>query len=195
MLRKYLKNHKYLLFFLLSLFIMGIILGIIFYNIMPEINRTSLTINLDNLKDQLINNHLNDVMIHFSMLVLISLLSLTVIGYLVALFYLFYLGMSIGFTLIFLLKKYALKGLIFSLSYNIIFKIIYIIILVLILIKLFDIVKNMIGIIIYKKNINLINNFRHNYLSILILIIINLGNDIFLSYTSTFILKIITSMI
>ena len=103
--------------------------------------------------------------------------------------------MSIGFTLIFLLKKYALKGLIFSLSYNIIFKIIYIIILVLILIKLFDIVKNMIGIIIYKKNINLINNFRHNYLSILILIIINLGNDIFLSYTSTFILKIITSMI
>ena len=86
MLRKYLKNHKYLLFFLLSLFIMGIILGIIFYNIMPEINRTSLTINLDNLKDQLINNHLNDVMIHFSMLVLISLLSLTVIGYLVALF-------------------------------------------------------------------------------------------------------------
>lgn len=195
MLKRYLSSHKYLILFLIALFVIGVILGLIFYNIMPEINRTSLIINLDNLKDQLINNHLNNITVHFLILALISVLSLTVIGYLIALFYLFYLGMSIGFTLIFLCKKYALKGLLFGLSYNIIFKLIYIIILLFILIKLFDIVKNMVGLIIYKRNNNLLNNFRHNYLSILILIMINLVNDIFLAYTSTFILKILTTMI
>lgn len=195
MLKKYFKRHKYLLLFLLSLFIIGIASGIILYNIMPEINRTSLTINLDNLKEQLLNNHLNNISIHLFILLIISLLSITIIGYLIGLFYLFYLGMSIGFTLTFLIKEYALKGLFFSITYNLIFKLIYIIIIIIILIKLFDIVKNIIGFIIYKKDLNLLNNFSHNYLSIIVLIIMNLLNDLFLTYTETFILKIITSMI
>lgn len=195
MLKKYFKRHKYLLLFLLSLFIIGIASGIILYNIMPEINQTSLTINLDNLKEQLLNNHLNNISIHLFILLIISLLSITIIGYLIGLFYLFYLGMSIGFTLTFLIKEYALKGLFFSITYNLIFKLIYIIIIIIILIKLFDIVKNIIGFIIYKKDLNLLNNFSHNYLSIIVLIIMNLLNDLFLTYTETFILKIITSMI
>lgn len=103
--------------------------------------------------------------------------------------------MSIGFTTAFLIVKYGLKGLIFSFLYSIIFKIIYICVLIVILVKLYEIVKNIIGLIIYKKNDQLIGNFRHNYLSILILLFIIIINDLILSLSSTFILKIITSML
>ena len=195
MLKKYIKTHKYLLLFLSVLFVIGIIIGIILYNVMPSINQTSLIINLDNLKDQLLTNHLTNLYPHLILLSLISILSLTIIGYFIGLFYLFCVGMSIGFTTAFLMVKYQLKGLIFSILYNIIFKLIFILILFLILIKLYEIVKNIIGLIIYKKNNQLMTNFRHNYLSILILIFSNIIVDIVLSLSSTFILKIITSML
>ena len=61
MLKKYIKNHQYLLLFLIVLFIIGIIIGIVLYNVMPSVNQTSLTINLDNLKDQVLNNHLSNI--------------------------------------------------------------------------------------------------------------------------------------
>ena len=195
MLKKYIKNHQYLLLFLIVLFILGIIIGIVLYNVMPAVNQTSLTINLDNLKDQILNNHLSNIYPHLILLCLISILSLTLVGYFIGLFYLFYIGMSIGFTSTFLLIKYHLKGLIFSILYNIIFKLIFIVILVFILIKLYDIVRNIIGLIIYKKNDALVNNFRHNYISIITLIFINIIADTILSFSSTFILKIITSML
>lgn len=195
MLKKYIKRHKYLLLFLFMLLVVGIIIGIILYNIMPSINQTSLIINLDNLKDQLLSNHLNNLFPHILAICVISILSLTIIGYFTGLFYLFYIGMSIGFTTAFLIVKYGLKGLIFSFLYSIIFKIIYICVLIVILVKLYEIVKNIIGLIIYKKNDQLIGNFRHNYLSILILLFIIKINDLILSLSSTFILKIITSML
>jgi hypothetical protein len=177
------------------LLVVGIIIGIILYNIMPSINQTSLIINLDNLKDQLLSNHLNNLFPHILAICVISILSLTIIGYFTGLFYLFYIGMSIGFTTAFLIVKYGLKGLIFSFLYSIIFKMIYICVLIVILVKLYEIVKNIIGLIIYKKNDQLIANFRHNYLSILILLFIIIINDLILSLSSTFILKIITSML
>lgn len=195
MLKKYIKRHKYLLLFLFMLLVVGIIIGIILYNIMPSINQTSLIINLDNLKDQLLSNHLNNLFPHILAICVISILSLTIIGYFTGLFYLFYIGMSIGFTTAFLIVKYGLKGLIFSILYSIIFKLIYICVLIVILVKLYEIVKNIIGLIIYKKNDQLIANFRHNYLSILILLFIIIINDLILSLSSTFILKIITSML
>lgn len=195
MLKKYIKRHKYLLLFLFMLLVVGIIIGIILYNIMPSINQTSLIINLDNLKDQLLSNHLNNLFPHILAICVISILSLTIIGYFTGLFYLFYIGMSIGFTTAFLIVKYGLKGLIFSILYSIIFKLIYICVLIVILVKLYEIVKNIIGLIIYKKNDQLIGNFRHNYLSILILLFIIIINDLILSLSSTFILKIITSML
>lgn len=195
MLKKYIKRHKYLLLFLFMLLVVGIIIGIILYNIMPSINQTSLIINLDNLKDQLLSNHLNNLFPHILAICVISILSLTIIGYFTGLFYLFYIGMSIGFTTAFLIVKYGLKGLIFSFLYSIIFKLIYICVLIVILVKLYEIVKNIIGLIIYKKNDQLIGNFRHNYLSILILLFIIIINDLMLSLSSTFILKIITSML
>ena len=195
MLKKYIKRHKYLLLFLFMLLVVGIIIGIILYNIMPSINQTSLIINLDNLKDQLLSNHLNNLFPHILAICVISILSLTIIGYFTGLYYLFYIGMSIGFTTAFLIVKYGLKGLIFSILYSIIFKLIYICVLIVILVKLYEIVKNIIGLIIYKKNDQLIGNFRHNYLSILILLFIIIINDLILSLSSTFILKIITSML
>lgn len=195
MLKKYIKRHKYLLLFLFMLLVVGIIIGIILYNIMPSINQTSLIINLDNLKDQLLSNHLNNLFPHILAICVISILSLTIIGYFTGLFYLFYIGMSIGFTTAFLIVKYGLKGPIFSFLYSIIFKLIYICVLIVILVKLYEIVKNIIGLIIYKKNDQLIGNFRHNYLSILILLFIIIINDLILSLSSTFILKIITSML
>jgi hypothetical protein len=195
MLKIYLKKHKYFITFLVALFIISIIIGLILFKTLPDNIKISLSFNLTDLKEQLLTNHISNLSSHLLCLIIISVLSLSIIGYFGALIYYFYIGMSIGFVSAYLMANYGLKGVLFSLTYNIIFKLIFIVILTFILIKLFDIVKNITGFLIYKKNDMLINNFRHNYLSIIILIIINTFIDFILGLSSNFILKIITNML
>jgi hypothetical protein len=126
---------------------------------------------------------------------LIVIFSFTIIGYLGALFYLFYEGMAIGFTMAYLFNNLALKGLIFGLLYNFFFKVIYLILLIFILIKLFDTVKNIIGLIFYKNVPNLLSNFKHNYYSLMIILSLILCNELFLILTSKFMLNTIINVL
>src|SRR5574344_900330 len=159
MLKNYIKRHKYMFTFLIGLFVIGIIIGVFLYFFQGDNIKISIATNLNDIKDQLLTNHINNYYLHLIIIVLIAILSLTVFGYFGGLFYFFYEGMSIGFTCTYLTLNKGLNGLIFGITYNIIFKLVFLSLLLLILLKLFDIVKNIIGFIIYKNNANLLMNF------------------------------------
>src|SRR5574344_391497 len=148
MIKQFIKRHKYMFIFLIGIFITGIIMGIIIYNIQNDALKVSIATNLNDIKNQLLNNHINNYYYHLIIVIIVSLLSLTVFGYFGGIIYLFYEGMSIGFTCSYLTVTRSLKGILFGIIYNIIFKLIFIILLLFILIKLFDIVKYFIGFII-----------------------------------------------
>src|SRR5574344_2177287 len=155
MIKQFIKRHKYMFIFLIGIFITGIIMGIIIYNIQNDALKVSIATNLNDIKNQLLNNHINNYYYHLIIVIIVSLLSLTVFGYFGGIIYLFYEGMSIGFTCSYLTVTRSLKGILFG----------------------------------------LINNFRHNYLWILIGTIIIFINDLFLLCINNLILKILVNML
>ena len=192
--KKYIKRRKYLFIFLCSILLFSIIIGIFLY-INKENNIKDIYLNTTNIKEQLLNNRVNNIFNHIISIIMIVLVSTIIIGYFGALFYLFYQGIVISFTICFLASIYGLKGIIFGIIYNIIFKLLFIIIIIFILIKLIDLIKNIIGVILYNNNITIIKNIKHNIICILILLLINLLNDIFLYMISNLILKILVNML
>jgi hypothetical protein len=195
MIKLFIRRHQYLIIFLVGLLLISIITGIICYFNEPDTVLNSLNANLSNLKEQLLNNHLANLLPHLISILLIIVLSFTIVGYLGALFYFFYEGMSIGFTLAYLIKNMALKGLIFGIIYNFVFKLVYIILLIFILIKLYDLVRNIIGLVFYKNNVNLLANFKHNYYSLIIITSIIIGNELFLLLISNFMIKLLINVL
>ena len=191
---KYLRRRKYLLIFLLVLFLLSIGFGIVLF--IKQSNNIKLSlISLDNIKESLLNNHISNLFEHFMIITIISILSLIFIGYIGGLFYFFYIGTSIGYTLTYLLYFKGLKGLLFGIVYNLYSKFVFLILFYLLLIKLFDIIRNIMGFLFYHKNVNLLRNFKYNYRKIIIIIIFILINDIILSFTSDFVLKLILPML
>ena len=193
--RKFIGRHKYLLIFLLVLFLIGLFFGIILYFKQSDNSKSILTTNLTNLSEQLNNNHISNILPHLIILILIILLSLTIIGYLFGIFYLFYIATSISFSITFLTLNYGLNGLIFGLLYNILFKAIFLIGLIFILIKTSLISKNIFGMLVIKNNNPFKIDFKRNLIQILIMLSIILLNDILLYYLSSFTLKILTLML
>lgn len=190
----YLRRRKYLLIFLFVLFFLSILFGIFLFIKQNENIKLNL-LSLDNIKESLINNHIFNLFDHLIILGIIVLFSFIIIGYLGGLFYLFYVGMSIGYTLTFLFYLRGINGLLFGIVYNIYSKLLLLLFLILILIKLYDIVKNIIGFILYRKNINLMKNFKYNIKKIFLLVLLLLLNDIIIYFTSKFVLKIIITML
>ncbi len=185
MIISYFKRRKYLLIFLSVIFIIGFLFGIfIYYN-------NGINLNNIDLKNDLINNQYNNIVYHLLIISIICLISFTIIGYFGAIFYFFYEGMAISFTFSYLLNYYGFKGLILIILYNLIFKLLYLILLLLILIKLFDIIKNIIYYLFFKKSVNIFNSIK----SIFIISFIIFLNDLFLFVISKIILKILINML
>ena len=192
---KYLKRHGVLLTFLSVLFLISVIIGIILY--LKSSNESKLYVNnlLTNIKESLLNTKVNNIFKHLLILGVITLLSFTILGYLCGFIYLFYEGISLGYTITALVANYAIKGFIFGILYNVVFKFVYIIIYILILLKLFDLVKLLVNNLVFKKQYTTKHSFKRIFLSIFLLITIIFINDIIIYFLTNFLLKLIINVL
>ena len=187
----YIKRNKYLFIFLCGLLFISFISGIIIYLNIDNNVKLDLFNNVFNIKESLINNRINNIFNHLFVVILIVLLSFSCLGYFLGLFYLFYEGMSISFTFMFLCQIKGLKGLIFILLYDLLFKIVYLILIFMLLIKLFYIFRTIIRYFIYKSNIYI----KNTLISVFIIVLLIVINDILIYFLSNFFIKLLINML
>ena len=187
----YIKRNKYLFIFLCGLLFISFISGIIIYLNIDNNVKLDLFNNVFNIKESLINNRINNIFNHLFVVIFIVLLSFSCLGYFLGLFYLFYEGMSISFTFMFLCQIKGLKGLIFILLYDLLFKIVYLILIFMLLIKLFYIFRTIIRYFIYKSNIYI----KNTLISVFIIVILIVINDVLIYFLSNFFIKLLINML
>ncbi|MDD2238572.1 MAG: stage II sporulation protein M [Bacilli bacterium] len=146
---KWTSNNKLLIKFLVSLFILGFLIGIYIYIIQPDITKSSIINELSNLGNTLSNTKQNNFIYHLIIISIFTIFSLFVLGIPVMLFYLFYEGISIGFLIGGFFHYKKIKGLLYGFIFIIINKLIFYFILIYMLIialrfskKLYKVIKN-----------------------------------------------------
>jgi hypothetical protein len=190
--KKYWHQKKNFLLFFFIIFILGLISGHILYHL----NKNSLYLSnqLSDLND-LTTLKINIILPHLIILSILILSSFLTITYLINLFYLYYLGLSIGFTSAHAIKIAGFKGFIYITTYHVFFKLIYIILIIWILIKELYLIKNHLGLMYFHHDHQLTINFYHLLKSILLLSILIIINDIFLSFCNTYLLNLLSFML
>ncbi|MBE5806341.1 MAG: hypothetical protein E7313_06545 [Clostridiales bacterium] len=184
------KNKKYLKFILI-IFIIGILSGVLYYNFLNNDIENNIIDTIKNINILNSNYIIKDLVIMSVLLVS----SFFIIGIPLSIFFLFYESLSIGFLINIFYGAYKIKGLIYIFSYLIINRLLNLILIIFFLQKVFNISKLIIGIFINKndKSIKdkLIINFRNALYIILFVLIINI-----ISYfTSPYILNSISLLL
>lgn len=132
--------------FLLMLFVIGIFIGVYAYLIQDTNTKNAINLELTSLLSNLANVKQNSIIYHFITISLMIILSLSVIGLPLVLFYYFYEGISIGFLITSFIKYKKFKGFTYSLIFTGISKLLYITILTYFLVQslnyAFKILKN-----------------------------------------------------
>ena len=119
--------------------VIGIALGVIFLIMQDEAYKEILFLNIN---DYLQSYHnINSILIHLVSLATVFLLSLFVVGLPLVIFFVFYNGFSIGFTICSLTNIFGLKGLLYGIIYVLISKGIFILLLLIFSVTLFKIIK------------------------------------------------------
>lgn len=171
-----LKRNKKYLKILLILFLFSLFLTLIIYQ---KSDHTMMLEELKNINNYLIENKINFILPHTSIIFILSITSMIGIGLVLFPIYLIYEIMSILYSLFSWIECYHLNGFIYGILYNILTKGIYLILLILLYKYILQIVKYM---IYYKKEKN--SNFQSNILiyskKIVITAILLLLNDIFI---------------
>lgn len=127
-------NKKTIFIFLISLFIISIVAGIVFFNFLSSTDINNIKENIKHyfiIKDNY--DYLKLLSESFSSnifyVIILWLLGISIIGFFLVLFYYFLEGFSIGFTIAGIFNLYGIKGIIGTICYLIPTKIIYIFIL------------------------------------------------------------------
>lgn len=174
------QNIKKYLAFIFILLLIGIISGIIYYY------------NLDsNIKENVINTlgeykivNINNIFKHFLILSIILILSIFVVGVPLAIFYLYFEGVTIGFTITIFTVKFGISGFLYGIIYNLATKLIFLLLLVIFLNKIFNISKIIISKIVYRNYHSFKTNIILKFKSSLIILIIIIINDLIIYLTS-----------
>lgn len=111
--------------FVVALFVVGIISGIIFYNI----SRPDLSEYITSFKELIVTTHQNTFLSSIISISAIFILSISIIGLPVAIFYLFYEALAVGYAFAGFIGLYQLKGALFYLVFFITSKLIFLIIM------------------------------------------------------------------
>lgn len=138
-------NKKFILF-LGIIFGIGIISGIFYFSFLSGDDKNIIISSITNFFNDLSNIKINFIGTHLIILPLLWVLSLIVIGIPLALFYLFYNGFLIGFTMSNFVLVAHFKGFIFGLIYVLITKVIFLFFLLIFIISTIRI-----GLIVLKK--------------------------------------------
>jgi len=119
---KWTSSNKYLIKFIVSLFIIGIVFGFIFYSRETNVIKTDIINELSNLKDYLPITRQNNFLYHIILLSILGILSLIVAGFPLLLFYFFYEAVSFGFLLGALFHMNTFEGLLFGVIFALVYK-------------------------------------------------------------------------
>lgn len=178
---KWTSSNKTLLKFLISLLFIGIITGIIVYIKQPSIIKTSIINELDLLDITLKEARQNNFIYHLIIFSIIILLSLSVVGLPIMIFYLFYEGISAGFLIASFFHYKKVPGLFYAGIFTLINKLIFYLIIIYLIIGTIRYSKKMI--ISFKTKNNLIQEhvflmFIKNIFGLIIMLLY----DVFLFY-------------
>lgn len=182
---KWLKSNRSIIKFLVMLFITSILVGIYLYLSKEKLIKESINTELIKMINNLDITRQNNILNHLLIMIVISVLSLTIIGLPVILIYFLYEGVSIGFLLSSFINYSPIKGMLFGTIFIIISKIIYIAILIYLLTNTLKYTKSFLKRLKTTKNELIINQV----IKILFCITITLINDIILYFIGN---KIIT---
>lgn len=182
---KWLKSNRSIIKFLLMLFITSILVGIYLYLSKEKLIRESINTELIKMINNLDITRQNNILNHLLIMIVLSVLSLTIIGLPIILIYFLYEGVSIGFLLSSFINYSPIKGMLFGTIFIIISKIIYITILIYLLTNTLKYTKNFLKQLKMAKNELIINQV----IKISFCTTITLINDIILYFIGN---KIIT---
>ena len=182
---KWLKSNRSIIKFLLMLFITSILVGIYLYLSKEKLIRESINTELIKMINNLDITRQNNILNHLLIMIVLSVLSLTIIGLPIILIYFLYEGISIGFLLSSFINYSPIKGMLFGTIFIIISKIIYITILIYLLTNTLKYTKNFLKRLKTTKNELIINQV----IKISFCTTITLINDIILYFIGN---KIIT---
>lgn len=184
-------KNKTIIIFLLSIFLIGVIFGVIYYtqqnNTIKEGIKEGLKIYKNNIEIKKINLFLE----HIFLLSSIFLLSYTIIGNVLSIFYLFYEGIILGFSTSVFIANFKISGLLFNLISFILIKLIFIITVIFISIIALKITKKILYTIISKKGESFYELIRYNILKLLIIICIVVISDSFIFFLGNKILSLL----
>lgn len=182
---KWLKSNRSIIKFLVMLFITSILVGIYLYLSKEKLIKESINTELIKMINNLDITRQNNILNHLLIMIVISVLSLTIIGLPVILIYFLYEGVSIGFLVSSFINYSPIKGMLFGTIFIIISKIIYITILIYLLTNTLKYTKSFLKRLKTTKNELIINQV----IKILFCITTTLINDIILYFIGN---KIIT---
>ena len=188
---KYLRTNKSIIKFILTLAIIGIIVGVIIFITSSNQIKDGVISKLSEIINTITNSKQNNIIYHLIILSIGIILSLTVIGIPIILFYYFYEFASIGYLLASFYKYKGLNGLLFGSIFVIINKILFLILITYFLVNSINYSKRILNNLKGSKSTYIINML---YKGIFVLII-TLLNDIILFFIGNKLIGLFISLI
>ena len=166
---KYLKKHYNIVIFLLSLLVIGIILGVILGFKQDSIFQNDVVNSLSNLKDLLLNRKINCLFNHLLIFGLLIISSFIVPLYFINFIFVLFKGITIGFSFYLFCLILGFKGFILALLYNLLTSGIFCLIYIFLIIRGINISKNVIAFTLSHEK-NYLENIKSNLYGIIIVI-------------------------
>lgn len=140
--------------------------------------------NLESFKNLITTTHQNTFMSNIALISAIFVLSISIIGLPAIIFYIFYEGLSIGFTIGLFLGIYHFKGLLFYILFFILSKLLYILIMLYFSILSIRYLIKFVECIINKNRENLYKTIVYHFYRFIIVLLIIIVNSTLIYFLS-----------
>lgn len=187
---KYFKNN-FLVKFVGALFLIGIIIGFLFY----FTYKPDLSSSIDSFKTLISTTNQNTFISNIILISAIFILSISIVGLPALVFYIFYEGLSIGFTLGLFMAAFHAKGLIFYLLFFIVSKLIYTAIMLYFSIISIRYIIKFVECIINKNREELYRTIVYHFYRFIIILVIVIVNSSLIYFLSNKILSLFINLI
>ena len=188
-------KYKKLLLFTIILLIMGLFFGAVYYFKQNDVVKQTLINSILELPNNLVNNRINNIVIHLIIGIAVIVLSFTIISVPIIFFYIFFEGISIGFSFALIVNAFGFKGIFLFLIYSLLYKFIYLVLITYLVIRAIRITKNVIGFIIYRKSTDLEKNIIINIRKVVIILLLIFIYDIAIFFASPTINKLLINFL
>ncbi len=187
---KFLKN-MFLVKFVVALFLVGILGGLLFELAL----KPDLANELATFKELITSSHQNTFLSSMITLSMIFVLSISVIGLPIILFYIFYEGLSLGFTLGAFIYFYHLKGAFFYLLFVIFSKVIYFVLLLYFAVISLRYIAKFLDTFFSKNREELYKTIVFHFYRFLAVLLLSLANSTLIYFLSNLILKLFINLL